>query len=260
VVRINKDPYPPEVRFTATNHPYKGQLKWRVKESLMLAEFKADPTLFNNGKYSFSAGYGYEEFRKALEVCQGSKCCFCEKPIGGGQIEHFRPKAAWQQSKGTSLNRPGYYWLAYRWENMLISCSECNNSGNKGNLFPVSNKRSVANSNCKGEVYEIINPAGEDPSNFISFNLDIPVAVQNCQRGISNINIFKLKDRGDLVPIRRDHLDLYKAQRDIASLTIPIGPFTQKRIEEAKSFVKVAQKNKQPFAGMIKENIKKGFI
>ena len=260
MIKIDKDPYPPTVRYTAPGHAHFGQLKWRVFEKLMLADFKANPVLFNNGKYVFKSGYGYQEFRDALERCQGPKCCFCEKPIGGGQIEHFRPKAAWKQVIGSPLVRPGYYWLAFRWENMLISCGECNSSGRKGNLFPVVNPRGICYLTCKTEVKTIINPAEEDPSQFVSFNLDLPVAVNNNQRGIDNIEIFDLKSRGDLASIRRDHLTLYQAQKDIASLPHPYGAFTKAKIEKARKHLLVAQKPKQPFSGMIRENIKKGFI
>ncbi|MCQ6958298.1 hypothetical protein [Mucilaginibacter aquariorum] len=260
MIRINKDPYPPDVRYTQNGHAFKGHIKWRVAEASMLADFRNDPQPFLEGKYEFGRSYGYVEFRNALERCQGPKCCFCEKPISGGQIEHFRPKAAWKQANGTPLNRPGYYWLAYRWDNMLISCGECNASGQKGNLFPVVDPRGAAHSHCRDEVKTIINPAEEDPSIWVSFNLDQPVAVNDDERGKENIRIFKLKTRADIVPMRRDRLELYQAQRDIASLSQPFGPFDASKIAAAKHFIRKAQKNKHPFAGMIRENIKKGII
>ena len=38
-------------------------------------------------------------------------------------MEHYRPKARVSTEQG---DKPGYYWLAARWENLLPSCTDCN--------------------------------------------------------------------------------------------------------------------------------------
>lgn len=62
----------------------------------------------------------------------------CESKIGHigyGDVEHFRPKAGWIQNI-EQLHEPGYYWLAYEWENLLLSGQRCNQH-HKKNFFPL---------------------------------------------------------------------------------------------------------------------------
>jgi uncharacterized protein (TIGR02646 family) len=260
MIFIKKNKHPPVVKFTKAGHANNGKIKWKIGRKKLIKDFKNNPRPFNNGKYAFSFDYGRRKFREKLLSIQGSKCCFCEKPLHNGAIEHFRPKAAWQQATENPFNRPGYYWLAYSWDNMLISCTECNSSGQKGNLFPINGARGIYPSDCSTEDKVLINPTSEDPSICISFNLDQPIGIDAAGRGNENIRIFKLKDRGDIKTIRHDHLMLYKTQKDIAALPNPVGAFTAQRIRKAKAYLKTAQNPKELFSGMIVENIKKGLI
>src|SRR5665213_604905 len=82
--------------------------------------------------------YGHVEVKEALKSIQDYKCCFCESKISHispGDVEHFRPKAGWVQND-ERLNKPGYYWLAYNWDNLLLSCEICHKR-NKKNYFPL---------------------------------------------------------------------------------------------------------------------------
>lgn len=262
MIKINKDLDPPIVRFVHAGHPFKGCIKWIVATRSLLLDYNNNPATFQ-ADYKFKHDYGCEDYRRALLKCQGPKCCFCERPIFNGQIEHYRPKNGWQQArgKGNPIVKPGYYWLAYKWDNMLISCSECNHSGQKGNLFPVDGFRATDHTmDYKNEVPTIINPAKEDPSIYISFNKEVPVGIDANGRGDENIAIFKLKDRADLKQCRSERFELYSIQKLIADLDRPIKTITQTKIDEARIFLQVAQSRKQPFAGMIRENIKKGII
>src|SRR5690349_9530950 len=86
-----------------------------------------------------SAIYGHPAVKQALVASHYEKCCFCESKVrhtGPGTIDHYRPKAASQQQAGAPLSRPGYYWLAYDWENLLFGCIACNQT-HKRNLFPL---------------------------------------------------------------------------------------------------------------------------
>lgn len=78
-------------------------------------------------KQSFSV-YSDKSVRKALQkMCHG-KCAYCESKITAiysGDIEHFRPKAGYINDN-EPLNKPGYYWLAAEWENLLLACPFCN--------------------------------------------------------------------------------------------------------------------------------------
>lgn len=262
MIRINKSTHPPVVKFSHGTHKYKGFIKWRIAEKMTLLDFSTKKARFLDGSYQFVYDYGKKFYSEELRKCQGSKCCFCEKPIANGQVEHFRPKNGWQQAHGVgnALTKPGYYWLAYRWENMLIACSECNQNGQKGNLFPISGIRATTpNCNLTLEAKVIIDPSEEDPTNYISFNKEVPVGVDITGRGNANIRIFKLKDRADLSG-RVDKIKLYEVIKLLAEVKTPIGTITQKSITEAKIYLNTMKASKEPFSGMIRENIKKGLI
>ena len=69
--------------------------------------------------------YGDKTVREKLAQMFKNKCAYCESRITSvynGDIEHFRPKAGY----GDPLVRPGYYWLAADWDNLLFACALCN--------------------------------------------------------------------------------------------------------------------------------------
>lgn len=262
MIKIEKYIHPPVVRFEQATHTNFREVKWKVATRKVLYDYTSNPLPFRDGKYKFNSGFGYNEFRNKLEQCQGPKCCYCEKPVHKGQIEHFRPTKGWKQANRSKIVKPGYYWLAYKWENMLISCGECNHSGQKGNLFPINGVYRATDHTLDYTLEDnlIINPANEDPFLYISFNLDIPVGIDTRGRGNTNIDIFKLRSRGDIKSIRLDHLELYKLQKKIASMNLGSTIFTRNQILNARKHIRKAQNRKEPFAGMIVENIRKGLI
>ncbi|MCQ2744463.1 MAG: HNH endonuclease [bacterium] len=68
--------------------------------------------------------YKTDDIKTALNDIYHGKCAFCETKSESMHVEHFRPK------------RGGYYWLAYSWDNLLLSCPTCNT--NKGDDFPLA--------------------------------------------------------------------------------------------------------------------------
>nr|BFF36918.1 hypothetical protein BACT7_17800 [Tenacibaculum mesophilum] len=255
MIKINRDKFPKP-------HPYKqgvykGIERWRKAENDTLIDYKTDSTPFKEGKYNFPKHPSYNKWKQDLIENQGKKCCYCEKVLDPGELEHYRPKKAWSQAKGGSLNRPGYYWLVYRWDNLLLSCSECNDSSRKGNIFPVNGVRANnPQSRLDLEAEVLINPYNEEPSNFIDFIEDTPISIHS--RGKATIDLLGLQNRADLKTIRRDRWELYDIQNEISQLNTPAGPFSENRIIKAKVFVNTAAKHKQQFSGMIKANIKNG--
>lgn len=78
-------------------------------------------------KKSFSV-YSNDEVRSQLMKMFHGKCAYCESPITAiynGDIEHFRPKGGYNDVSG-KLVKPGYFWLASEWENLLLACPHCN--------------------------------------------------------------------------------------------------------------------------------------
>lgn len=89
-----------------------------------------------------------------LEKVFRGRCAFCEvaEDVNAfGDAEHYRPKrpveAVNVQGKMKPLaigaeDHPGYGWLAYDWQNLVVACSKCNTF--KANQFP------VAKAHCAG--------------------------------------------------------------------------------------------------------------
>ena len=99
--------------------------------------------------------------RDGLNAGFGFKCAYCESFFGATQpvaIEHYRPKAKVTTEQG---DKPGYYWLAARWANLLPSCTDCNSprqqemagvrvTVGKGNQFPIANEDKRAQRRGRG--------------------------------------------------------------------------------------------------------------
>ena len=151
---------------------------------------------------------------------QHNKCCYCESRLGVTShkvVEHFRPKGAVQQDPGQKMMYPGYYWLAYSWSNLLMSCDVCN-STHKRSLFPLADHTARARShhdNLDGESPLFIDPAREDPRSHIRFRG--PAVVAATERGHSTIQGVGLR-RSPLEEARRERLAQLKGLRLIVGL------------------------------------------
>jgi uncharacterized protein (TIGR02646 family) len=167
--------------------------------------------------------YAAEDVKLALREMCGLKCAYCESDIRVGSptdTEHFRPKAEIQiEGQG---RRPGYYWLASNWENLLPSCPDCNRPryhetiagrrlAGKGNHFPLTDEDKRA-SGPGGEELEdplLIDPCTDDPEAHLEFLSEGPIrpALDHqgapSMRGQVTIELLGL-DRLDLCAVRAD--------------------------------------------------------
>lgn len=177
-------------------------LQKRVKsgEDLKAADFE--------GKY-----WRKGDVKKALfEMHYNGKCCYCERRRDEKReldVEHFRPKA-----KVTGVrDHPGYWWLAYEWDNYFYSCKKCNED-HKINLFPLLDETlRVYNEDVdlSSESPFLINPELENPEDFIGWEwykaygvLVKAVGEDGQGRGAKTIQITGLNE-GNL-PIERAEL------------------------------------------------------
>jgi uncharacterized protein (TIGR02646 family) len=182
--------------------------------------------------------YGHPNVKSSLRTIQDGKCCFCEAKIDHisyGDVEHYRPKAGWVQGD-EKLNRPGYFWLAYDWSNLFLSCQICNQR-HKKNYFPLSDNRRRALSykqEIENESPFFIKPDVEDPEKFIEFKDEIPFPVFDNPRGSQTIKKLGL-DRETLNENRRIKLYpikfLYNLAKDIPVTTPEIK---QRAVNEIK--------------------------
>lgn len=76
--------------------------------------------------YEYKA-YRHPQVKEALIKLFHGKCAYCESTflhVYSGDVEHFRPKGEIQEAAPNT--KPGYYWLAANWNNLLLSCRNCN--------------------------------------------------------------------------------------------------------------------------------------
>lgn len=162
-------------------------------------------------KFDFKSGvYGHETVKAALINMQHDKCCFCESKlthISYGDVEHYRPKGGYKQNDSEPLQALGYYWLAYDWNNLLLSCTLCNQQYKK-NLFPLLDKDKRAR-NHHDDISEehplLINPSIVNPQEYIGFREEYPYAINHSVYGQTTINALGL-DREALNEKRRTEL------------------------------------------------------
>jgi uncharacterized protein (TIGR02646 family) len=143
--------------------------------------YKHDPQ--RTDSFNFQR-YSDRTVRVALGELFHGKCAYCESRISNTQppdVEHFRPKSA--VMVGGHLERPGYYWLAADWDNLLPSCIDCNRARKhevadgtlelmgKANLFPVTGERVT---NHDKDVHEeenclLLHPCHDDGLDHLEF-------------------------------------------------------------------------------------------
>jgi uncharacterized protein (TIGR02646 family) len=174
--------------------------------------FAYNPEAFESGERTFDFDrriYAHRTVKSALIDAQHRKCCFCESKIthvAYGDVEHFRPKAGYRQDPGEELHRPGYYWLAYSWTNLFLSCEICNRRF-KHNLFPLANPDDRATSHrddIADEEPMFVHPGRGDPEVHISFREAVAFAREGSARGGTTIAALQL-NRDDLYEVRRDY-------------------------------------------------------
>lgn len=192
------------------------------------AEYESDPDLFRKGERTLEIDkniYGHKDVKQALREAQHDKCAFCESKIthvSPGDVEHYRPKKGYKQKPKDRIGRPGYYWLAYDWENLLLACESCNRSG-KGNLFPLEDAASRAidhNHDLTAEKPLLLHPAIDEPADHLEFvGADI-APKDGSKRGRATIKALAL-DRPELFERRRDRLQTIRTMLRLLPLGAP---------------------------------------
>ena len=173
--------------------------------------------------FEFDSGiYAAKSVKNALVKAQHGKCCFCESRVlhvDYGDVEHFRPKGGFRQRESDPLAKPGYYWLAYDWSNLFLSCALCNQRY-KRNLFPLLGPSKRARSHhddIRDEQPLFIHPSDDDPEKHIGFRAETPYAIGGSRRGKATIAALAL-DRVELQEMRLRRLR--EAKRSLRTLRV----------------------------------------
>lgn len=108
--------------------------------------------------------------RAALAEVSNGKCWYveCMNPGTDDDVDHFRPKlSVWEVD-----DHPGYYWLAFNWKNLRLSCHRANRprrhptsgqTGGKADHFPLLPGSTRAYG--PGDRLDLEAPALLDPTN-----------------------------------------------------------------------------------------------
>jgi uncharacterized protein (TIGR02646 family) len=193
-------------------------------------------------KNSFSdhTAYAQADVRNALNLMFNGNCAYCESKgnhLMTLHIEHFRPKGGIKSIP--KKEHPGYYWLAADWNNLMLSCENCNQrkvyvlangSGKtlgKGTYFGIldENFRLKYDESCTlEEPYRLLlNPTLDPVEDYIDYEPDGTIkpkqgilGIEN-QRVITSIEYFALS-RIDLQKFRaRKYNKVNSAIRNLES-------------------------------------------
>lgn len=174
------------------------------------------------GTFNFVA-YKGADVREALRADFHRKCAYCESFYAAtmpDDVEHYRPKAAFVENGQTV--KPGYWWLAMKWSNLLPSCADCNRGRKlqvagetgrktlgKANQFPLA--AGTARARAEGaETTErpmLLDPTVDDPAEHLEFLPDgnirpAQINGKDSERGAATIDVVALR-RIDLVHARK---------------------------------------------------------
>ena len=200
-------------------------------------KFKDNKKLTNEKTIKFEA-YAHKDTKDELKKVFKNKCAYCESYIAHiepGDIEHFRPKAEVEANDGSTLI-PGYYWLGADWNNLLLSCTNCNRPNKqlingqgdlvlmgKANKFPLTTEDKRIRDAAKPIVQEdafslLLNPCKEDPSSHIQFAANGQVTALD-KMGEESIAVYGLY-RADLVLKRRTTNDNLRDLLEVLALEV----------------------------------------
>jgi len=129
---------------------------------------------YSDGKNLYKVG----SVQKKLNEIYHLKCAYCEQKLldAPKHTEHYRPKDT-------------YYWLAYSWDNLLLSCGSCNSSKKddfkiKNNMVIYKNEKFI-DIHQLGKFYDkveeplIINPEKDNVLEYIRYDLNAMVSSDN---------------------------------------------------------------------------------
>jgi energy-coupling factor transporter ATP-binding protein EcfA2 len=173
----------------------------------------------------------WHKFRDELGAKSFGKCVYCETRFTDSpDVDHFRPRTHAEGLGKGDVAPDHYWWLAYDWDNIAMSCRRCNRA--KRNRFPVHGQRISPGQPVSNERPMLIDPFGDrDPLLHLWFERDGSVQ-RRTDDGEITIQVLDL-DRRELRALRAKHaeriVDLYDAGRlddaEIERLTAPEAEF-----------------------------------
>ncbi len=221
-----------------------------VEETRKLVESVAD-----GSRLDVTNLYKRDSIKKSFYFAKdgpfGGRCAYCQIDLAAQHpdIDHYRPKAEVTDEKDvmvtdhSSTQHPGYYWLAYDWENLLPSCHRCNRPSKEESMgkrcrFPIQGARAwCPDDDLEQERPQILSPVAHTPEDH--FDIEIceksshGILVPKSPEGRITIDIFGLNSRSDLLKQRYSE---YKSAQAILmqSLFDPTSDYAKQKVREVK--------------------------
>ena len=219
------------------------------------AELKllAIQTIQEGDKPKVTAHYKHRQVKMTLEKLFHDKCAYCESSpaaTGPWDVEHYRPKGRVAERR---KDHPGYYWLAYKWENLFPACQFCNQSRKdapryddpqelpaQGKLdqFPVEDENNRAMSHDADLTLEtplLLNPCLDNPERHLTYDVQ------------GQIHPIDENDRHATETIRICHLRRRRLRDDRARIVI--------RVRKVMKNLRLAQEKRNELAESMMEDM-----
>jgi hypothetical protein len=187
-------------------------------------------------KLNFNDSF-WGKYKNHFVKAQHGKCGYCELRMSSyGDMEHYRPKSVVEELKITGFEREdlmnvsgrtfaksckyGYWWLAYDWDNYLLSCTLCNQPWKRA-LFPILEGR--PENEDFGSEYPHKSPVVDDKETPLLLNPydDIELSEHLRFNDVGLIEPFENSEFGKqtIITCGLDRLSLFQARTNIASIT-----------------------------------------
>ncbi len=201
-----------------TRPPMNPDFKSGSDSDVQRAERRVQNAIANNQQPKFKNCWS--AYKDAFSKNQYRKCGYCESWVIGidhGDIDHFAPKGEVRElidsgrekedlskstGRNTTISSTGYWWLAYDWNNYVLSCKICNTEW-KSALFPVrESPRQIPPAPNVHEIPLLLNPFDDDPITHLEF-LEYGQIRGKTDEGRSTVEVCGL-DRTSLTTARRE--------------------------------------------------------
>ena len=192
---------------------------WQNRAAAALAAVRAAQPRDRAGILRVNASL-WAELKPLLAEVTSRKCWYCEsrEKRSDNAVDHFRPKNRVVERK----EHPGYWWLAFDWENYRYSCTFCNSKraqisseGGKHDHFPLLSEAHRAMDETADVDLEqpvLLDPTDEADPELLWF-IDDGTAVPKFEETESNVRYLRASESIRLYHL--NHRDLVEARKEL---------------------------------------------